>query len=200
MGWRYFLIAMGGLAMVMFVVRFVLFTIYESPKYLMGKGRNEQAVDVVHEVARRSGKSASLTQDELDDLNEGSPQGFTATSIVRQGLEKVRMKHIRALFETPKQAYSTTPIILVWAFIGLGFPLYNAFLPYIQKSRGAKFGDGSIATTYRNSLIIAVMGIPGCLLGELLVELPRFGRKGTLSHLHRTNGSVPSRFNDGDYI
>ena len=71
--------------------------------------------------------------------------------------------------------------MLVWAFIGLGYPLYNAFLPYRQAIRGAKFGDGSTYLTYRNSLIIAVLGVPGALLGGALVELPRFGRKGTLS-------------------
>jgi hypothetical protein len=61
------------------------------------------------------------------------------------------------------------------------FPLYNAFLPYIQQTRGAQFGDGSTYLTYRNSLIIAVLGVPGCLLGGLLVETPRIGRKGTLA-------------------
>lgn len=181
MGWRYFLIAMGGLAMVMFVVRFVFFTIFESPKYLMGKGRNAQAVDVVHEVARRNGQTSSLTQSDLDDFDEGESHGFTASRIVRQRLDKLRFEHIRALFDTPKRAYSTTLIIFVWAFIGLGFPLYNAFLPYIQQSRGIEFGDGSTYITYRNSLIIAAMGIPGCLLGGFLVELPHFGRKGALS-------------------
>ncbi len=35
--------------------------------------------------------------------------------------------------------------------------------------------------TYRNSLIIAVLGIPGVLLGGALVEIPRFGRKGALA-------------------
>ena len=69
----------------------------------------------------------------------------------------------------------------MWAFIGLGYPLYNAFLPYIQATRGAKFGDGSTYLTYRNSLIIAVLGIPGALLGGLLVQLPNFGRRGTLA-------------------
>lgn len=180
MGWRYFLIAMGGLAMAMFVGRFVFFTIYESPKYLMGKGRNAEAVKVVREVARRNGKASSLALDELDDIDQGS-RGLTAADIVRQRLEKLSLDHIRALFDTPKRAYSTTMIILVWAFVGLGFPLYNAFLPYIQQSRGAEFGDGSTYITYRNSLIVAAMGIPGCLLGGVLVELPRFGRKGALS-------------------
>lgn len=181
MGWRWFMITMGGIAMIMFVGRFVFFTIFESPKYLMGKGRNEQAVEVVHEVARRNGKTSDLTRTELDALDQGEIQHFTAANIVRQRLETVRFDHIRALFDTPKRAWATTLIILVWAFIGLGFPLYNAFLPYIQQSRGAEFGDGSTYITYRNSLIIAVMGIPGCLLGGMLVELPGFGRKGALS-------------------
>jgi MFS family permease len=181
MGWRYFLIAMGGLAMIMFVSRFAFFTIYESPKYLMGKGKNDQAVHVVHEVARRNGKTSSLSQAELDGLDEGEAQSHSATRVVRQRLEKLKFNHIRALFDTPKRALSTTLIVLVWAFIGLGFPLYNAFLPFIQQSRGAEFGDGSVYITYRNSLIVSTMGIPGCLLGGLLVELPNFGRKGALS-------------------
>lgn len=181
MGWRYFLIAMGGLAMLMFIGRFVFFTIFESPKYLMGKARNAHAVEVVHEVARRNGKTSSLTQEELDRIDQGQAQGLSTSNIVRQRLEKLRMNHIRDLFDTPKRAWSTSLIILIWAFIGLGYPLYNAFLPYIQQSRGAEFGDGSTYITYRNSLIIAVMGVPGCLLGGVLVELPRFGRKGALS-------------------
>jgi len=59
MGWRYFVIAMGGISMIEFFIRFALFTIYESPKYLMGKGRDEDAVRIVHEVARRNGKTSN---------------------------------------------------------------------------------------------------------------------------------------------
>lgn len=177
------MIAMGGLAMIMFVGRFIFFTMYESPKYLMGKGRNGDAVDVIHEVARRNGKTSSLTREDLDvlDREQEQEQGILATSLVRQRLEKVNFEHVRALFDSPKRAYSTTLIILVWALIGLGYPLYNAFLPYITAQRGAAYGDGSTYITYRNSLIIAVMGIPGCLFGGFLVELPRFGRRGALS-------------------
>jgi hypothetical protein len=58
-GWRYFVIAMGGISMIEFFIRFVLFTIYESPKYLMGKGRDEDAVRIVHEVIRRNGKMSN---------------------------------------------------------------------------------------------------------------------------------------------
>ncbi len=93
----------------------------------------------------------------------------------------MNLTHVRALFASRRLAFSTALIMLVWAFIGLAYPLYNAFLPYLQAIRGAKFGDGSTYLTYRNSLIIAVLGVPGALLGGWMVELPRFGRKGTLA-------------------
>lgn len=104
-----------------------------------------------------------------------------AVAALKRKLEKLNLTHVRALFATKKLAFSTGLIMIVWAFIGLGYPLYNAFLPYIQATRGAKFGDGSTYLTYRNSLIIAVLGIPGALLGGVLVEVPKFGRKGTLA-------------------
>jgi len=100
---------------------------------------------------------------------------------LKRKLEKVRLTHVRALFASPKLAWSTSLIMTIWAFIGLGFPLYNAFLPYIQATKGANFGDGSTNITYRNIAIIAVLGVPGALIGGALVQIPRFGRKGALA-------------------
>lgn len=172
----------------MFFLRFVCFTIFESPKFLMGKRDDAGAVAVVHEVARRNGKASALTLEDLQACNElthttstSAGQRTAASAAVKRNLQKLDTSHVRALFATKKLAYSTSLITLVWAFIGLGFPLYNAFLPFIQAKRGVDFGDGSTYLTYRNSLIIAVLGVPGCLLGGLLVETRRIGRKGTLA-------------------
>src|SRR4051794_17437503 len=66
---KYFVIAMGGTALIMFIIRFVCFSVFESPKFLMGKGRDEDAVRVVHEVARRNGKTSTLTLEDLTSLN-----------------------------------------------------------------------------------------------------------------------------------
>lgn len=86
-GWRYFLIVMvkplempfrirlllttikGSTALIMFFLRFACFTIYESPKFLMGKGDDAGAVAIVHEVARRNGKTPTLTLDDLQACN-----------------------------------------------------------------------------------------------------------------------------------
>ncbi|KAL9626591.1 MAG: hypothetical protein Q9164_007841 [Protoblastenia rupestris] len=147
----------------------------------MGRGRDEQAISVVQEVAKRNKKSSSMTLVDLQVFDQEGQQGTNASAALARKLEKLNFTHVRALFATKKLAYSTTLIMLVWAFIGLGYPLYNAFLPYIQATRGASFGDSSTYITYRNQLIIAVLGVPGALIGGALVEIPRFGRKGALS-------------------
>lgn len=186
MGWRYFVITMGGITLLMFLTRFLCFHIFESPKYLMGKGRDEDAVRVVHEVARRNGRPAGSCPLTVADLRACEPEGYvapaaSAASAARRHLEHLRPDRVRALFATPRLARSTGIIMAVWGLIGLAYPLYNAFLPFILATRGASFGDGSTYLTYRNSLIVAVTGIPGALVGGLMVEVPRLGRRGTLS-------------------
>ena len=187
MGWRYFIITMGGLTLIMWGLRFLAFTIYESPKYLMGKGRDDEAVTVVHEVARRNGKTTNLTVEDLkacESLGGALGAGGVDTSAqaaIKRNLQKLNLNHVRALFATKKLAFSTAMIMTVWGFIGLAYPLYNAFLPFIQASRGFDYGDGSTYITYRNSLIIAVLGVPGAILGGFMVEIKSFGRKGTLA-------------------
>lgn len=182
MGWRYFLIAMGGLTLFMFLIRFVAFSIFESPKYLMSKGLDDRAVSVVHEVARRNKRTTSLT---IDDLKACEPEGYVfqagASTAIKRRLQTLSLSKVQPLFATKKLALSTSLIMATWAFLGLGYPLYNAFIPYVTASRGADFGDGSTYITYRNNLIIAVVGLPGALLAAWLVELPRLGRKGTLA-------------------
>jgi len=125
MGWRYYLLAVGGLTFIMFLIRFGLFTIYESPKYNMGKGNHEEAVGIVHEVARRNGKTASLTLADLkacEVLGDGQAQQTSAGAAIKRKLQSVDLTHVRALFATKKLALSTGLIMIIWAFIALGYP------------------------------------------------------------------------------
>jgi hypothetical protein len=152
---------MGGLTFVMFVLRFFVFHLYESPKFLMGRGKNAAAVETVHAVAKYNGKTSTLRVEHLDSIDEmfGRDEAeTTATAAVKRNLEKFNLSHVRGLFATRKLAFSTSLTILLWGLIGLAFPLYNAFLPYFLATRGAESGDGSISMTYRNTVIIALMG------------------------------------------
>lgn len=178
MGWRWYVITMGGILLIMFIIRFIFFHIYESPKFLMGKGKDEEAVRVVHEVARRNGKTVNLT---VDDLKACEPEGYVgrtdATEALRRSLlKRVNMSHVRSLFSTPRIAFSTSMIMLIWLIIGLAYPLYNGFLPLLVSNSGS-----STYITYRNMLIIAVLGVPGAIIGAILSEWRFMGRKGVLA-------------------
>ncbi|KAI0647861.1 MFS general substrate transporter [Trametes meyenii] len=194
-GWRYFLYAMGGLMTLLFLLRFAVFHLHESPKFLMSRGRDAEAVAVVHAVARFNGKESSLTPEMLQRCEreaeksrehegggrEGKAVDTSVWGSVRRTMGTFGGSHVRSLFATPKLAFSTSILIVIWALIGLAFPLYNGFIPYFLATRGADFGDGSINITYRNQVILSVVGLPGALIAGWMVDLPYLGRKGTLA-------------------
>lgn len=101
-------------------IRFFLFKLYESPKYLMGRGKDEEAVRVVHLVAAHNGKTSSLTLEHL--LSAGQlvyredvvTQNTSATAAVMRQLRKLNLDHVKALFATRKLAYSTSILIVLW--------------------------------------------------------------------------------------
>ncbi|TYJ58637.1 hypothetical protein B9479_000473 [Cryptococcus floricola] len=185
MGWRWLLLSMGGLCGLMWFLRFGCFQMYESPKYFMGKGKDEEAVRIVHEIARRNGKESTLTVEDLKACeiygSEDQQVETNTKAAFKRKLRSLGGEHISRLFASKKLGFSSGMIILIWGFIGLAFPLYNNFIPYTLAKKGAAYGDGSTYITYRNSCIIAVLGVPGAILGGYLVEINRLGRKGTLS-------------------
>ncbi|KAG8884900.1 hypothetical protein FRB98_002098 [Tulasnella sp. 332] len=124
MGWRYYVIVMGALMMILWAIRFFIFKLYESPKYLMGRGRDAEAVEVVHKVAAFNGTTSNLT---LEDLTRFDPVGglvgesgvdTSASAAIKRNTEKFKANHIKALFATTKMAWSTSLIIFMWVLTG----------------------------------------------------------------------------------
>jgi hypothetical protein len=127
-GWRYFLYTMGGLMLVLFVIRFFVFHLYESPKFLMGRGLDAEAVEVVHKVAAFNGTTSSLTLDMLRkaerkfsaSLNDDSekPQksamDMSRLGVLHRILREFGWNHITPLFKTRKLAWSTSLLITLW--------------------------------------------------------------------------------------
>ena len=188
LGWRYTYWTFGGLTLVMFLLRF-LFRVYETPKYLLGKCLDEQAVDVVQKIAARNktetwlalshfeAVDAELNQTRSSEVEEETPT--VHKNIARRGLAKFSPERIRSLFSTRRLALSTTLLIFLWCSIGMAYPLYNSFIPIYLENKGVDQGDSSLNTTYRNYAIQAVCGIPASILGGFTVDLRRIGRKGT---------------------
>lgn len=153
MGWRYLLITLGGLTLLLWFVRFFVFRFYESPRYLIGRGRDEEAVEVIHKIAMFNGRADRCTLT-VEDLHKAAQVGPTRDSPAREvgsdytppeaetidakrnkrllsGSSHLSSSHIKALFATRKMAWSTSLLILIWGTIGLASTLYNSFLPYM---------------------------------------------------------------------
>ena len=52
MGWRYLVIVLGGMTLFIFFLRFAVFKFHESPKFLLSKGKEQEAIDVLHRIAK----------------------------------------------------------------------------------------------------------------------------------------------------
>ena len=122
---------MGALMLVLFFLRFVAFHLYESPKYLMGRGRDAEAVEVVHKVAAYNSKASTLTLQMLQDAErivvdekkgDKAVMDTSAKAAIARKLQGFSGDHVRSLFATKKLAYSTSLLIVLWGTLHHGPP------------------------------------------------------------------------------
>jgi len=108
---------MGELMLVLWAVRFFAFRLYESPKYLMGKGKDEHAVKVIHKIARYNGKISSLSLKDLQSVDkefDGKAGSNGKRKALRRHLSIFDGNHVKPLFATRKLAVSTVLLIVLW--------------------------------------------------------------------------------------
>ena len=80
MGWRYTLLCLGGICIFIFFLRFVVFRFRESPKFLLYRGRDDKAVEVLHQIARFNGRESTVTLEVFDALNDEATSRGSADS------------------------------------------------------------------------------------------------------------------------
>ncbi|KIW91693.1 uncharacterized protein Z519_07661 [Cladophialophora bantiana CBS 173.52] len=175
MGWRYQYILIGGFCLILSVIRFYVSRLEESPRWLTAKGRLDDVVAVINELARVNKSSVTMDR-EL--LQEEPKHEATSGGIVKKVLPS---QHLRGIFANPKLARSTASICFMWAAIGIAYPIYTLFLPVYLTAHGAKLGDGSTKTTYRDYTIAATVGILGPFLSGYLVQIPLLGRRRSMA-------------------
>ncbi|WFD05707.1 hypothetical protein MVES1_001040 [Malassezia vespertilionis] len=207
-GWRYLNFTIGAFTLACFFLRFLVFKIPESPKFLLSKGRDAEAVAAMKKFAAMCGKplpedmlsvnilrSAAGQDVDMDDEETEPVQQEQQEKPERFEGKLMRLKHdiiknarsvsfretganIKALYSTFAMGYTTTVIWILWAFIGLAYPLFNSFIILYL---GSGLYSAGTSKTYRNYTIISACGIPGSIVATALVELPRSGRRGAMS-------------------
>ena len=118
MGWRYLLFTLGGLTILLWSLRFFGFSLLESPRFLSGIGNDAEAVDVICKLAECNGQPCPLTVEELEAPGKIHRLKFSHGPGGRRRVlsedSGFAINHIKALFATPKMAWSTSLLIAVW--------------------------------------------------------------------------------------
>ena len=104
MGWRYFNFTLSALIVLMFACRFFLFHLYESPKFLLSRGRQAEAVAVVYGIAYKNKRKTWLTEDLLNELG-GGPAAvmdlrLSRVEVIKRFFRKFSTERIAPLFGT----------------------------------------------------------------------------------------------------
>ncbi|EIT75956.1 synaptic vesicle transporter SV2 [Aspergillus oryzae 3.042] len=179
MGWRYLVLTLGAITMVFWLCRFCFFKLFESPKFLVAKGRDDEAVAAIHGVAHRNKKKTWLTTEILNEIGGSAEttekQNLSSKEIIARSLSKFSASQITPLFSSKRLGITTILIWLCWTTIGMGYTLFNAFLPQYLGSTASTY------ETYRNYAITSVTGLFGPILALYMVDIKYIGRKGTMA-------------------
>ncbi|KAK5747414.1 Filamentous Growth Regulator [Elasticomyces elasticus] len=124
-GWRYVWFANGALVLVMSLLRITVIRLRETPKFLLGEGRDEEVVETLQFIANKYNRTCSLTLEGLQECGvtdmgsrtmvggegvQGETGYVPAHAKRRLGLGEVGV-HLRGLYATRKMGLSTS---LIW--------------------------------------------------------------------------------------
>ena len=175
-GWRYLTTCVGGITLLIFFVRFVVFSFQESPKWLLMRGRDADALAAVGYIARFNRTTCSLT---IEDFQRCG--AYTSPEENTSG-RQVFLRHmrdygvaVRGLFRTKHATRISLTVMGIYVFQFLSFTLAG-YLPLLLSNIGIAEGV-SIQHTYVSYIIINSCGIPGVIIAAGLMEVPKLGRK-----------------------
>ncbi|KAI1613598.1 sugar transporter-like protein [Exophiala viscosa] len=186
MGWRYEVIIIGVMTLAVFFLRFFVFRFHESPKFLLGKGREQEAIDVLHRIAKYNGTpEPTLTVEDFHEVDRTMRVGSTykapgssAKDVVMRTFKSVGF--LRGLFLNKLEC--VTFILLALAYMGdyWSFNLAGSFLPIVLLRNNVSSGQTTVTDTYREYVYIYLPGVIGAIIALFSVQLPLVGRKWSL--------------------
>ncbi|KAF3038039.1 hypothetical protein E8E11_006618 [Didymella keratinophila] len=183
-GWRYLLYTLGALTLLVFVLRSVIFRFQESPKFLLYRGKDAQAVKVLENIALYNKTTCSLTLEQLQTV-EREHHALSGGASLDSGLPswsesvKQELARFKILFSSPQMIRLTILVWLTYICDFTGFTVAGSYLPRIIALKNGAL-HLSLDYTYRSYILIYLPGTIGVLLGSLLYRTPNVGRKYTM--------------------
>jgi len=192
MGWRYLLFTIGAITLAVFIVRFFIFKFRETPKYLVYKGRDADALETIQHIAKTNGRRCTLTlemfeglQREHDSMDSGDSQKPVLGGGARQSATNIKEKfglnteRYKMLFSSWNMTRLTILVWLTYIFDFWGFTVAGFYLPRILALKNGAI-NVSLRGTYAAYIYTYAPGALGVLAGAFMYRVPSIGRKYTM--------------------
>lgn len=185
------MITLGALALAFGVIRIFIFKIPESPRFLLSKGRDAEAVEAVNYIARYNGKPETLTLEMFQAIDQqvygnnsdiAYAKDYTGQNklsfmdTLRESFSDFTVSSYRKLFQGRTMTRHSIILFLIWLTVGIGYPLYFAFITSYLETKKSYSADDSLDYTYKIYCIVSAVTIIGPIAAGFLVET-RFGRR-----------------------
>ncbi|KAI9814410.1 MAG: hypothetical protein M1827_003266 [Pycnora praestabilis] len=192
MGWRYLLLTSGAITLGVFILRFVVFRFQESPKFLLTKGKDEKAIEVLQYIAKFNKRESTISIEDFQRLEAEDTTGGNATfkaPMIGGGAGqaqatwmvkvKLELQRFKILFSSNIMIRLTILTWVTYAFDYWGFTIAGSFLPTILLRKNSAI-HVSLRQTYLSYIYIYISGIFGVMLGAFCYQVPRLGRQWTM--------------------
>lgn len=133
MGWRYLMFTLGAITLFIFFMRFVVFRFKESPKFLVYRGQDQKAIEVLEHVARVNKRECGISIRDFEALTAEVDSTKSATELIGAGdkqrdlplSEKIKIEFVRygMLFKNWQIARLTLLVWLIYICDFWGFTL-----------------------------------------------------------------------------
>lgn len=191
MGWRYNVIVLGAMTLIIFFLRYFVFKFHESPKFLLSRGREEEAIAVLHRIAKfNKAPAPTLTLEMFRAIDEADGVADTPevpANRTRAEKNKAVFKSFGTELARLKGVFTNKLSCFIFVLLGItymgdywSFNLAGNFLPIILLRNNVSTGRGTVSDTYKQYVIIYTPGILGAILALVSVQMPLVGRKWSL--------------------
>ena len=108
----------------MFVARFFFFHLFESPKFLLSRGRQAEAVATVHGIAYKNGRTTWLTEEILNEIGgevvKPEDLKLSYAEVVKRFFSKFSGERIAPLFATRRLGLMSTSYLFILVSVTFG--------------------------------------------------------------------------------
>lgn len=121
MGWRYMVIIIGAITLAIFFARFFVFRLYESPKFLVSKGKEGQAIEVLKKIAIFNGAPApTLTIEDFRQIDQEFGLDPDEQATITRDAKSVLKRSVQELGFL-KEMFSRKLTTFVFILLGLAY-------------------------------------------------------------------------------